>query len=407
MNFTIKATTLLIMGLISFSGQAQLGGLKNKIKQKASEVTSKPSSSSNSGSNSDNNSNTNSSNTVESTESKKPSLFSASSAGSSMENGMRVITAEELNNEPYSEEDRLLKTEDGGMGIVKGIYKKDFTDRIDFSGFYYLNSYAIVAPANHFSSDTTKFYGGFSIEYSPDEHNMQVHWENGVSNYAMVPEQYEESADKGNVMFQFGMQGGPESYYNAECLVLEPGVILIGAYVYHKNDEVGHQWMNDAQPQSFVIAAKDTTKFKEYQNEPEYTSKVVFEKFDALRRVWKEKEIKEARPLPAEGMTDAKLKSESFALIKKTAEAYQWKETVQYSYITSTDWETRVSLLTGKPLTRSIKCIVVMKTPDGNYKREGFYIGQKYTGTGWGSTHMLYNDQLIYYVNPADAMKYK
>ena len=165
--------------------------------------------------------------------------------------------------------------------------------------------------------------------------------------------------------------------------------------------------MNDAQPQSFVIAAKDTSKFKEYQNEPEYTSKVVFEKFDALRRVWKEKEIKEARPLPAEGMTDAKLKSESFALIKKTAEAYQWKETVQYSYITSTDWETRVSLLTGKPLTRSIKCIVVMKTPDGNYKREGFYIGQKYTGTGWGSTHMLYNDQLIYYVNPADAMKYK
>lgn len=324
----------------------------------------------------------------------------------SKSNQPQYVTEEELNAHPYSEEDRILKTENG-MGIVKGIYKQDYTDRIDFSGFYYLNSYAIVAPANHYSSDTLKFFGGFSIDYSPENHNMQVHWSSTDSSYAMVPKKYEASADKGNVMFQFGNYGGPESYFNAECLLLEPGVILIGAYVYHKNDEVGHQWMNDVQPQSFVIAAKDTAKFKYYQNNPEYTSKVVFEKFDALRRVWKEQEIKEAKPLPAQGMTDATLKSEALTLIKQTAAAYQWKENVEYAYITSTDWEVRVSELTGKPLSRSIKCIVVMKTPDGNYKREGFYIGQKYNGSSWGTTHMLYNDQRIYYVNPSDAMKYK
>lgn len=361
----LKLTLSILVLSGPFLSYGQLGGLKNKLKEKTQQASN---------------------------------VKKAATAN--------YVTEEELNKKPYSEEDRIFKTENG-QAIVKGIYKKDYTDRIDFSGFYYLNSYAIVAPANQFSDDTLKFFGGFSIDYSPEKHNMQVHWSASDSNYAMVPEKYIKSADKGNVMFQFGMQGGPESYYNAECLLLEPGVILIGAYVYHKNDEVGHQWMNDAQPTSFVIAAKDSTKFKDYQNNPEYTSKVVFEKFDALRRVWKQGEIEDARPLPTEGMKDAKLKSEALALIKKTAAGYKWKETIEYAYITASDWEVRISALTGKPLTRSIKCIVVMKTPDGNYKREGFYVGQKYNGSSWGKTYMLYNDQFIYYVNPKDAFKYQ
>lgn len=318
----------------------------------------------------------------------------------------KIYKAEDIDNNPYVDYDRIVMSDDNVPVIFKGVYQHDFKDNINFSGFYYLNSMAIVQPSGPYSHDTTKLYSGFSINYSPDKHTMQVYWEETDSNYAMVPEKYVKSADKGNVMFQFGMQGGPESYYNAKCLVLEPGVILIGAYVYHKNDEIGHQWMNNITPEFFVIAAKDTSKFRDYQKNPEYTSKVVFEKFDALRRVWKQGEIEDARPLPTEGMKDAKLKSEALALIKKTAAGYKWKETVEYAYITSNDWEVRTSALTGKPLTRSIKCIVVMKTPDGNYKREGFYIGQKYNGSSWGSTYMLYNDQRIYYVNPKDAMKY-
>lgn len=381
----------------SFIATGQLnGGLKSKLKDKAKSTIK----STNAG-------NSEEESTKKSTTDQEKKTFKVQVNDNTNSGGIPVVNEAELNAQPYADYDRLFKTPEGGKGIVKGLYKKDFTDRINFSGFYYLNSYAVVAPSNHFSSDTAKFYGGFSIEYSPEKHNMQVHWEDGIANYAMVPEKYEKSADKGNVMFQFGMQGGPESYYNAECLLLEPGVILIGAYVYHKNDEVGHQWMNDAKPTSFVIAAKDTSKFRDYQTNPEYTSKVVFEKFDALRRVWKQGEIEDARPLPTEGMKNETLKSEALALIQKTASAYQWKETVEYAYITSTEWDTRVSALTGKLLTRSLKCIVVMKTPDGNYKREGFYIGQKHNGSAWGNTYMLYNDQFIYYVNPKDAFKYK
>lgn len=320
---------------------------------------------------------------------------------------MKVISVEEFAENLYSDEDRLLKTGQGQM-ILKGTYKKEYTDRINFSGFYYLNTFAYIEPSSHFSKDTTKAFSGFSIEYSPEEHTMQIHWDKATANYAMVPEHHHASADKGNVLFQMGMQGGPEAWYNAMCLVLEPGVILIGANVYHKNDEIGHQWMNDIQPESFVIAARDTAKFNEYQANPEYTSKVVFEKFDALRRVWQQQEIAEAKPLPAEGMKNATLKQESLQLIKRTAEGYKWKETVEYSYVTSTDWEIKKHPLTGATLKRIAKCIVIMKTPKGDYKREGFYIAQDYIGGGnFGKTYMLYNDQRIYYVNPADALKYK
>ena len=319
---------------------------------------------------------------------------------------MRVVTLEEVEANIYAEEDRFVKTENADI-IFKGTYKQPFEDRIGFSGFYYLNSYAMLLPSSHFSSDTAKAFSGFSMEYMPDAHTMNIHWSKDQVNNGVILEQYTKSADKGNIMFQLGMLGGPQEYFNVECLLLEPGVILIGAYVYHKNDEVGHQWMNDIEPKGFVIAAKDTAKFKEYESRPEYTSKVVFEKFDALRRVWLEGEIEDAKPLPAQGMTNPTLKKEALQLITQTAKAYQWKESIEYAYITSNEWDVEVSVVSGKPIKRSLKCIVVMKTPNGNFKREGFYIGQKYTGSGYGSTYMLYNDQRIYYVNPKEAYKYK
>lgn len=336
----------------------------------------------------------------------KSSLNSADSDNKTITK-LPVIGEEELNDTPYADHDRLFKTDNGQM-IIKGVHSANYTDAIDLSGNYYLNTFVLEAPANQFSKDTAKAYSGFAIEYDQENHTMQIHWDEGNSNYAMVPDRYKSSADKGNVMFQMGMTGGPSSWFNAECLLLEPGVILIGAYVYHKNDEVGHQWMNNITPESFIIAAKDTTKFKEYQKNVEYTSQVVFEKFDALRAMWKNDEIKDARPLPAEGMNDTSLKSDAFALIQKTAKGYKWKEEVIYAYVTSTDWEIKKHPFTGATLKRVAKAIVVMKTPQGNYKREGFYIAQDYVGGGnFGKTYMLYNDQRIYYVNPTNALKYK
>ncbi|WP_066759439.1 hypothetical protein [Crocinitomix algicola] len=364
-----KTFTIFAVIVVSATSFGQLGNLKNQLKEKSSTVLK----------------------TDGSSTSKKP----------------KIITPEEYAKEVYSFEDRILKV-DNNQAIIKGLYKKDFEDRVGLSGFYYLNTVFSKTPSSHFSSDTTKMYSGFSINYSPDTYDMQVHFSSEDSNYAVILKEYQKSADKGNMNFQFGIQGGPQEIFNAKCLVLEPGVILFGAYVYHKNDEVGHQWMNDYEPEAFYIAAKDTSKFKEYQANPEYTSQVVFEKFDRLRETKLGQDIAEAKPLPKEGMTNSKLKAEALSLIKKTADAYQWKEEVEYAYIVSTDWEIKRYPITGIPMKRIVKAIVVMKTPKGNYKREGFYIAQDYLENNtYGNTYMLYNDQRIYYVNPNDAFTYK
>jgi hypothetical protein len=374
LKMTKTITTILAATLFALTSQAQLNQLKNKVKDKKESI-------------------------INGGEQKQ--------AGNSGQESLPVITAEQFAAKPYSSEDRLLKIEND-FGIIKGLYAKNYTDRIQLSGFYYLNKFLSIPPANHFSSDTLKLFGGFSIDYNPDLHTMQVHFSSTDSNYAMIPEEHVASSDKGNVLFKFGMQGGPEELYNVECLVLEPGVILLGANVYHKNDEIGHQWMNNITPEFFYIAARDTAKFKEYQTNPEYTSKVVFEKFDRLREVRLGQAIKDAKPLPKQGMTDPKLKADALDLIQRTATAYQWKEKVEYAYIVSTEWEIRRHPITDVPLKRIVKAIVVMQTPQGNYKREGFYVAQDYTGNGnYGQTYMLYNDQRIYYVNPNDAMQYK
>ncbi|MCT4664995.1 MAG: hypothetical protein N4A45_07155 [Flavobacteriales bacterium] len=319
----------------------------------------------------------------------------------------KIIGEAELNRNTYSDKDRLFKAENGEL-LIKGNYKRSAEDRLQFSGFYYLNTFGIKSPDNHFSKEKPKAYNGFSVEYNPENYTMNLYWEEAAGHNGVVLEQYQKSADKGNIMFQLGISStGPSTFNNMQCLMLEPGVLVMGVDVYYKNDQEGHYWMNNIEPKAFVLAVKDTSKFAEYQSNIEHTSKVIFEKYDALRRVWMESEIASAKPLPKSGMKNSKLKADALSLIKKTAKAYQWKEEIEYAYIESTDWNVKLSILTGLPLSRSLKCIVVMKSSDGNYKREGFYIGQKYQGNGYGKTYMLYNDQRIFYVNPKEVNKYR
>lgn len=370
---------------------AQLGGLKNKLKNAVTKTaTSKLKGDSNESSTS--NADTKSYESVEE---------------------FNTSTTEQESSE--TDESETVKIVDGEVYNIGGTnfkkiapYKKNFTDRIGLSGYYHLSEYILNAPSSHFSSEPGQMYEGFSIDYNPEKYEMQVYFTETEANYANIAEHHRKSADQGNILFQFGMQGGPTSLTNVQAIPLEPGVILIGANIYHKNDEEGHAWMNNITPERFLIAAKDTSKFKEYQYNVEYTSKVVFEKFDALRRVWKEQQIEEAKPLPAEGMKDVQLKADALAGIKSRAAAYQWKEEILYAYVQSTEWDVKLHWITLQPIKRIAKCIVVMKTPTGNYKREGFYVAQDYEGNGtYGNTYMQYNDQRIYYVNPNDVFKYK
>ncbi|MDV7187892.1 hypothetical protein R3X25_11425 [Lutibacter sp. TH_r2] len=163
-----------------------------------------------------------------------------------------------------------------------------FLDTKELSGYYHLSKYFVRNPSSHFDSNPGDIYEGFSIEYNPATYELTAYFSPNQKRYGVVPEHYRKSADKGNIQFQFGMGGGPE-WTNTNVLLLEPGVLLIGAEVYHKNNNEGHKWMNNTQPKEFVIAAKDPEKIKKYYKNIALTEQVTFGKFDELRKDWKGK----------------------------------------------------------------------------------------------------------------------
>lgn len=259
-------------------------------------------------------------------------------------------------------------------------YDGGFSDKMELSGYYHLSQYFVRNPTNHFDRDPGDIYEGFSIEYDPTSYQLNAYFSPNQKRYGVVLEQYKKSADKGNIQFQFGMGGGPE-WTNTNVLLLEPGVLLIGAAVYHKNDNVGHKWMNNAQPKQFVIAAKDPEKIKKYYKNPEVTSQTTFAKFDDLRKDWLGAKLNSVT-MPAKGSFDKN------SAIKRAAVSglnkYYGKMSMQniYQYMTSNRWSTVKHRVTGVPLYQWAVGAVVQKNTGGKCMLQQFIVRKDYTGGG-------------------------
>lgn len=259
-------------------------------------------------------------------------------------------------------------------------YDGRFADTKGLSGYYHLSQYFVRGPSSHFDNKPGDIYEGFSINYDPSTYELSAYFSADQVRYGVVPEQYQKSADKGNIQFQFGMGGGPE-WTNANVLLLEPGVLLIGAEVYHKNETIGHQWMNNAEPKEFVIAAKDPEKIKKYYKSPELTSSVVFSKFDGLRKDAMGAEMDKVF-MPAKGSFDSNPRLKAIAV--KGLDAYYGKTSMQNTmqYLTSNKWSTVKHKVTGVPLYQWAVGAVIQQNSDGECMLQQFIIRQDYTGGG-------------------------
>lgn len=162
-------------------------------------------------------------------------------------------------------------------------------------------------------------------------------------------------------------------------LLLEPGVLLIGAEVYHKNDNEGHKWMNNAQPKQFVIAAKDPEKIKKYYKNPELTSQTTFAKFDNLRKDWLGAKLNSVT-MPAKGSLNSSL----IGIATKGLNAYYGKTSMKNlrQYVTSNKWSTVKHKVTGVPLYQWVVGAVVQENSDGQCMLQQFILRRDYTGGG-------------------------
>ncbi len=259
-------------------------------------------------------------------------------------------------------------------------YDGGFSDKMELSGYYHLSQYFVRNPSSHFDSNPGDIYEGFSIEYDPASYQLNAYFSPNQKRYGVVPEKYRKSADKGNIQFQFGMGGGPE-WTNANVLLLEPGVLLIGAEVYHKNNNEGHKWMNNAQPKQFVIAAKNPEKIKKYYKNPELTSQTTFAKFDDLRKDWLGAKLNSVT-MPAKGSFDKNSAIKSAAV--KGLNKYYGEMSMKnmYQYLTSDRWSTVKHKITGVPLYQWAVGAVVQKNSDGQCMLQQFIVRRDYLGGG-------------------------
>ncbi len=264
--------------------------------------------------------------------------------------------------------------------IKRAGYDGGFTDAKGLSGYYHLSNYFFRNPSSHFDNNPGDIFDGFSIEYNPETYELQAYFSPGQKRYGVVPERYRKSADKGNIQFQFGMGSGPD-WTNVNALVLEPGVLLIGAEVYHKNENEGHKWMNNAQPKEFIIAAKDPEKIKKYYKNVELTESLTFSKFDELRKDWKGEALSKV-VMPAKGSFDNDTAIKNAAVSGLNGYYGKLSMTNLTQYMTSNKWSTVSHKVTGVPLYQWAVGAVVQKNSDGQCMLQQFIIKREYTGGG-------------------------
>lgn len=257
-------------------------------------------------------------------------------------------------------------------------YNGGFSDKMELSGYYHLSQYFVRNPSSHFDSNPGDIYEGFSIEYNPVTYQLNAFFSPEQKRYGVVPEHYRKSADKGNIQFQFGMGGGPE-WTNANVLLLEPGVLLIGAEVYHKNDNEGHKWMNNAQPKQFVIAAKDPEKIKKYYKNVQLTEQTTFSLFEELRNDSERDALAKVK-MPAKG----NLNSSLIGIATKGLTAYYSKTSMKNlkQYVTSNRWSIVKHKVSGIPLYQWAVGAVVQKNSDGQCMLQQFILRRDYRGGG-------------------------
>ncbi|CAL2104489.1 conserved exported protein of unknown function [Tenacibaculum sp. 190130A14a] len=403
----IKLSCIIFFGIFTpFFANAQFGGIMKKVKQNVVDKTTKKY---NSGKN------TNSSSKQD--ESKENELYSDSEyklelarkyPNDKQKQEYYYKKYKEFQQKKLNEQEKLLantnkkgkvvnnipspidsevqdKFKDNEIYILNGVkfrkipsYNGKFYDKLDLSGYYHLSQYFVRYPSSHFDREPGRIYEGFSIEYNPNTYELKAYFDPVTKRHGVIPKQYRESADKGNIQFQFGIGDGPE-WTNVNALLLEPGVLLIGAEVYYKNKKEGHKWMNNIEPKQFVIASKDPAKILKYYRNPELTSQVTFAKFDSLLHDSENFSFSKLK-MPSKG----NLNNNLIGIATKGLNNYYSKTSMKNlkQYITSNRWSTVKHKITGIPQYQWAVGAVIQKNSDGQCMLQQFIIRRDYEGGG-------------------------
>ena len=109
------------------------------------------------------------------------------------------------------------------------------------------------------------------------------------------------------------------------------------------------------------------------------------------------------RRLPKTGLTDAALQAKALTASKRWANAYNWEESIDQAFFTSSDWRIKRHPLTGVITGRTLAGYVTMQHPDGRCRYQHTTYRQDYDGSSY--TQMIMTGVGPVYDLACDNMK--
>ena len=265
----------------------------------------------------------------------------------------------------------------------------------DISGTYYVGEPNYDASLDH---PWKRTFSEANIRFDKEKTAIEVTIEGLAKTMWGSPHQLVLDAVKAGKFYTFNMNNvGDKSLTNTTLIQTEPGVFVVqsASSIDMGCTEVkravkssapakgGKVYPVESLVREFILG-KDKARVKALcDNDAEFEKLLA----DAVMMQCKAKneKIEDKYPLPAEGLKDSGLKADVHTQIKAFATSNKWPQTVERSFIKSTDW---IPLKQGaKILGREIRCVVVY-SKGGACQWQEFSIRQDFNGTGYGKSYV-------------------
>lgn len=266
----------------------------------------------------------------------------------------------------------------------------------DISGTYYVGEPNYDASLEH---PWKRGSESVEIKYDPKNYSIDLTYSESERPMHGVPSKFDMSAVEKGEYYVFTMSNvGPNCYINADMLQIESGIFVVAPATHAGMDgkitravkssapsKGGKVYPVESLVREFIIG-KDKERVKYLCAHPGEFETLLYAAVEK-RHKSTHASISESYPKPAEGMTDAALQKEIFTAIKNWSIAKKWPQTLESTYIKSTDWET-LKNTKGAVTGRQITCVYIMSS-NGECQWKEYIVRQDYTNGTYGKSYVF------------------
>lgn len=265
----------------------------------------------------------------------------------------------------------------------------------DISGTYYVGEPNYPASQDH---PWKRTFSQAEITYDPSKVRIDLSIEGITTAMYGTPHVTVVQHVKDGEFYTFNMNNlGDAAIANTVLVQIEPGIFVVNpaSTIDIECTEIkrpqksnapskgGKVYPVESLAREFILG-KDKARIAQLCSNKEEYEKLIANATTTICQA-KNETLGAAHPIPGEGMTDAGLKADVHTQIQKWAIAKSWTQTVERSFIKSTEWN---PIKQGaRILGREIVCVVIYSKNGVCLWRE-FLVRQDYNGSAYGQSYV-------------------